>query len=131
MSLHSRLHSVIKLEPDWIAYNNRCWLIAMMSTPKLSDCETATNNIPESASALDSYAFAEAVLGKFDTAIALYKKLLRKQPYTPSALYGLGVSELAIKNEIGAKHLNDALSHWPEIDKQDFARRLHSNLQQN
>jgi hypothetical protein len=94
---------VIRLRPDAEAFNNRCWVRAIIGDlqPALNDCNAALQLHPSYADAFDSRAMVNLKSGQPGKAVADYDAALRIDPKRANSLYGRGLAKIKIDNVAG------------------------------
>jgi tetratricopeptide (TPR) repeat protein len=90
----------IQLKPDRAAtYNSRCWVRAIRGRDlgqALSDCDMALRLDPkELVTSLDSRAFVNFRLGRYEQAVADETTVLEKNPKVAASLYVRGLAKIA------------------------------------
>jgi tetratricopeptide (TPR) repeat protein len=90
------LDQLIAKAPSGWLYNDRCWIRAKSGQElekALDDCNAALKLEPQSSAVLDSRAFVELRLGRFEAAVSDYDTALAKVPNQAPSLYGRGIAE--------------------------------------
>jgi tetratricopeptide (TPR) repeat protein len=95
--------NVIRLRPDAEAFNNRCWVRAIIGDLQsaLNDCNAALQLHPSYADAFDSRAMVNLKSGQPGKAVADYDAALRIDPNRANSLFGRGLAKIKIDNVAG------------------------------
>jgi tetratricopeptide (TPR) repeat protein len=111
---------VAKSPHDGLALNNRCMYKASWSKDfqgALTDCNAAIRLLPNMPHILDSLAFVELRLGRYDASIRDYDAALKLAPTLAQSLFGRGIAKLR-KGDVksGQADLAAAAKIYPGVD---------------
>ncbi len=117
------LMTALKIEPlNPSAHNSMCWMLAMEEKDldrALSYCNISIGLMTNNAAALDSRGMVYLKMGKYDLALADYKRAMAIAPDNAHFMYGRGMVLLRLgRAEEGKRLIDRAVAADPTIAKQ-------------
>lgn len=110
--------TAITLVPDnWIAWDGRCWLRAIIGTDlpgAMSDCERALALRPDAANIMNTQGFILFRQKRFDEAIISYDRSIALDPSVASSFYVRGLARQALGHD-GSEDIAKGVAMEPGI----------------